>query len=600
MKEKDRREEVKNWMPQLISIPIGLFHLSGGEKWGCMFVSDKCMEILECSMADFLDRLMEIEVVSLMEIPEKTVGMLLEKMKRTHESGAFVGIRRNTEGSIQYIRGNLSVSLSADGRLRIYGQITDATKIKEQANYRRTIEEEKEQIYQIIARHSNRILYGYDLKSRTTSPWDKVNKEKDVLSHLYGNSYSHDEVEKNPFILPGSVEQVRKFFTAIHEGIPSGESKIHLRLKDGEPRWYHFMYSTLFSDNQPQKALISIMDITELHEQELAYLRYVQTINEGADGQLLYLESDLTDDRIDRLAGKLISSDKWDFDGSHTEFGRMVMERKFGFREAAKASAYFSCENLLNLYSRGEKQLKSEWEVSTKDGSWHWLEIETVLLGDPYNGHIKAFFSIRDFTEERKKRMDILRCAQVDGMTGLLRKSVGEERISQLLSTDRDKGGILILMDLDDLKGINDSLGHKQGDAAIIGIADALKSHFRRDDILVRCGGDEFIAFLPGAAQSAEAVETAIVSLLQKLSAIPIGEHKERTIHCSIGCAVEKEGDSYDTLFKRADTALYQVKRNGKNNYAFFDPAMLEENYRFKQSPAVFATDGSRVEKRGQ
>ena len=607
----DEREKnmnlVKSRVPELIAIPIGLFHLNKGDRWGCMFVSDKCMEILECTMADFLDKLMEIEIVSLMDTPEKTVGMLLEKMKRTRESGAFVGMRENNAGELQYIRGNLSVSMSADGRLRVYGQITDYTASYRQENkdqktegpekeevqvqqeiQREQTREQKEQIYQIVAGHSNRILYGYDLRTRTTRPWDKMNKEKDILSHLYENSYSQEEVPNNPFVLPDSIEEVKNFFASIHQGIPSGECKIHLRLENGEPRWYHFKYSSLYAGGEPETALISIMDITELHEQELAYRRYVQALDGGADGLLMYIESDLTDDRIEKLAGQMLSGGERNVQCSHTDFGRMLLEVKFTFEEDMKANQYFSCRNLLKLYTQGEKQLKSEWEVRFKDGTMHWLEIQIVLMDDPYNGHVKAFFSMRDFTEERKERIAILRRAELDAMTGLFRKGAGEEKIRQCLAQSTGKGGILLTIDLDDLKGINDSLGHKQGDAAIIGIAETLKNHFRKDDILVRSGGDEFVVYLPGAGGSAGPVERAIVSLLQKLAGTFIGEKRERSIHCSIGCAVEKPGkDSYDTLFKRADIALYHVKRNGKNNYAFYEPAMLEADYQFKLNQAV-------------
>jgi len=89
--------------------------------------------------------------------------------------------------------------------------------------------------------------------------------------------------------------------------------------------------------------------------------------------------------------------------------------------------------------------------------------------------------------------------------------------------------------------------------------------------------------FLPGAGNNAASIELSLEGLLRKLSAIFLGDHDERSIHCSIGCAVElPETDTFDSLFQRADMALYHVKRNGKNNVAFFVPEMLESDYRFK------------------
>ncbi len=124
---------MNNWIPKAISIPNGLFHLnlSGDEKWGCIFVSEKCGEILDCSPINFLEKLQAVSILSLAEMPEKTVGMLLEKMKRTRESCSFVGVIEEQNNKVKYLRGTLGASPSADGRLRVYGHIIDLTEMKE-------------------------------------------------------------------------------------------------------------------------------------------------------------------------------------------------------------------------------------------------------------------------------------------------------------------------------------------------------------------------------------------------------------------------------------------------------------------------------------
>ena len=78
-------------------------------------------------------------------------------------------------------------------------------------------------------------------------------------------------------------------------------------------------------------------------------------------------------------------------------------------------------------------------------------------------------------------------------------------------------------------------------------------------------GGDEFIVYLPKAGKNVDSVEHSLESLLSKLASTYIDENNERTIHCSIGCAAETaEDDNFESLYKRADIALYHVKRNGK------------------------------------
>ncbi len=117
----------KDWFVKMISFPVGLFHLSGDGNWGALYMSEKCMEVLGCTRLDFIENLMNIELLSMSDIPEKTVGMRMEKMKRMEGSAAFVGVRQKEDGTKQYIRGSLESYPSLDGRTRIYGQIMDVT-----------------------------------------------------------------------------------------------------------------------------------------------------------------------------------------------------------------------------------------------------------------------------------------------------------------------------------------------------------------------------------------------------------------------------------------------------------------------------------------
>lgn len=170
-----------------------------------------------------------------------------------------------------------------------------------------------------------------------------------------------------------------------------------------------------------------------------------------------------------------------------------------------------------------------------------------------------------------------------DLMTGLLNRISAENQICNFINSNHDYG-ILLLIDLDDLKGINDTYGHEEGDKAIVGIADTLKKTFKESDVIGRLGGDEFIAYLPGAAKHVDDVCRKLSSLLQELAKISVGGNAKRSIHCSIGCAVqETSNNKFDLLYKEADTALYQVKRNGKNHFLFYLPEMNQEDYQFQK-----------------
>lgn len=476
------------------------------------------------------------------------------------------------------------------GYIHFLTDVTHEHTLMEQLRLRMEAELQKErEVFQIVAQHSDRTLYAYDLATGITRPWDTANADKDILRHLYTGNYSDDALAKNSAVLPESRMDVQQFFSDIHSGVPSGTLNLHIRLADGTLRWYHFYYTSIFSNGSPVTALISVEDTTDRHEQEIIYQRHIQEVAKHREDSLIYLEVCLFSQRVEKASGSLINGQEADvMSVPYSEFGSHFLDPYFRFEAPEESSTYFSLEHLTDAYQRGERELHNTWKVCFNDDTTHWLDSEIIMLADPFNDHVKAFIRVSDITESHQAQLTILNHANNDSMTGLLRRGAGELRIREHLSAHQKPGGILLALDLDDLKGLNDTLGHTSGDEAIIGIATTLKEHFRTNDILIRAGGDEFLVFLPGAAKAIHSIELSVASLLRKLSAVAVGENGERTIHCSIGCAVElPDTDTFESLYQRADIALYHVKRNGKNNYAFFEPEMLEDNYRFRVRQAI-------------
>lgn len=444
-----------------------------------------------------------------------------------------------------------------------------------------------EQIFSIAAQHSNRTLCYYDLEKRRFRPWSQDSPEQTVFPHLFMNSFEESNVATDKYILPESIPHMLQMFKDIHSGKPSGESHIHVKMPDGELRWFHFKFSCIEEKGTLVTALISFEDVTRQHEKDIAYLRQTQAIGEHAENHLSYIEVDLTTDIIE----KHIDSAQWN--GRFTAGFSYSESIKKGFADyigqnKMTAEEYYSPASLLKKFEEKNCDFEDVWEIKPENRDALWVQIHVELLMDSLSEHIKMFAHMTDITAIQQAQLAISHRADYDAMTGLLRRGSGIEQIKQRLSSPAEAGGVLILLDLDDLKGINDTLGHAQGDRAIAGISETLTGHFRKDDILVRLGGDEFMVFLGGAAQSVSSVALAMSNLLKKLAGISIGENGERCIHCSAGCAVQLAGEEdFDALYRRADIALYHVKRNGKNNFSFFEPEMLLADYQFKMNAAA-------------
>lgn len=166
--------------------------------------------------------------------------------------------------------------------------------------------------------------------------------------------------------------------------------------------------------------------------------------------------------------------------------------------------------------------------------------------------------------------------AMHDPLTGLPNRIMAQCNFDEIYQDVRAHKQLLgiIFIDLDNLKPINDSLGHQAGDQILKEVALRLLSYTKQVDRVCRYGGDEFIVFLPHI-QSAEDVSQASLEILQLVSENYLYRNIEIFCTCSIGIALApQDGDDLDTLIKKADIAMYHSKDSGRNSFRFFNPAI--------------------------
>jgi diguanylate cyclase (GGDEF)-like protein len=182
-----------------------------------------------------------------------------------------------------------------------------------------------------------------------------------------------------------------------------------------------------------------------------------------------------------------------------------------------------------------------------------------------------------DVTESEKAQEQIRKMARFDGLTGLTNRSMFTARLIEAFEKYQTghQAFNLLLLDLDQFKGVNDSLGHPAGDALLKQVSERLMGCVRQNDVVARFGGDEFaiLQFFRGDAREASA---ALAERLQQAIIRPYDvDGDEVVIGTSIGIAVAPvDGDGPDQLMKNADLALYRAKAAGRNCYEFFNVSM--------------------------
>jgi diguanylate cyclase (GGDEF)-like protein/PAS domain S-box-containing protein len=186
--------------------------------------------------------------------------------------------------------------------------------------------------------------------------------------------------------------------------------------------------------------------------------------------------------------------------------------------------------------------------------------------------------SIGDITELSQIKQQLQIEATHDHLTGLPNRKLFYDRflIAQAFAQRYRKHLAILSLDLDNFKEVNDTLGHDAGDQVLIEVAKRLTTVLRKVDTIARFGGDEFVLLLSEIKQRENVVEVTQKIMRSFQSAIQIDDH-EFFLSASIGIALyPDDGDYASDLIKKSDKALYYVKRNGRNNFCFYDD--LPEN----------------------
>ena len=160
--------------------------------------------------------------------------------------------------------------------------------------------------------------------------------------------------------------------------------------------------------------------------------------------------------------------------------------------------------------------------------------------------------------------------ADTDLLTDLNNKMATERKIREYMEKYPDKQGVLFVLDVDNFKKINDTMGHAFGDEVLRSLAVRLQSMFRATDIVGRTGGDEFMVFLKDIREISM-IEREGKKIEQFFHQFEVGEYVKYSVTASVGAAVfPGDGKSFEELYKAADNALYVSKRHGKNQLSFY------------------------------
>ena len=350
-----------------------------------------------------------------------------------------------------------------------------------------------------------------------------------------------------------------------YEAISKGDAHVfddEFVKKDGSRFWCR-VYCRAIDPVHPESAVFVFTDITEQKraEQELLASR----------------------DRLD-LVIKASQGGIWDWDiASNATFYSARFKEILGYPADADFSTLFHLLDRLHpeerermlaaqeLHLRKREPFDHEYRMRRADGSYVWVQGRGQAVWDESGQPVRFVGSIIDITEHKQQEEQIHRLAQHDPLTGLPNRRMLGDRLHQALGharRNKDKLAVMLL-DLDGFKMINDTFGHKTGDAVLIDVAHRLRACIRSTDTVARYGGDEFVFVLEGQHTREDSAKLAekILKMLHQPVVIADGRF---SVGASIGIAIyPTDADDAEGLLKMADNAMYRAKQAGHNSYLF-------------------------------
>ena len=541
-----------NEEPCLDRIPCGILKLKTDEDLTILYSNQAIKELFQ-TPASLKDMVCESEYPELLaeicsHLTGQTVSFELEFKAKMQKNCVWCSLQLNYIPEEEIL----------------YCAISDITCMKKFQEHLRIREEQ----YRLGRQHFRCLVSIYDIPSRTLSPSPEFSR---TFPFPYTQPLSPEFLIENGIVHRESVTDLLDFYQNMERGVPEGKCITRLKTGSGDYHWFSTHYSLVCTEDQrPLRGIISYQDITDQYEKELAYQKWMEYMREQKKDCIGYYEYNLKFDLFEEIIGEMTQTMPEYVTNSFSSIMSFIAEHHIFEEDREMFLKFFNKNQLLYHYYRGNRSLRLEHRRLRPDGSVYWGLGLVQIVSDPYTDTIKAFILIKDIDASKREALTLQELSKQDSLTGLLNRATAIHAIRNTLKNSQGHH-ILIMLDIDRFKQLNDNYGHQFGDKALHRAASRLKSALRRDDIFGRLGGDEFIILLKDVAYSMD-----LYARLENLCSL-IGSALEPEAHISgsLGTAAYPEdGTVFEELYEKADIALYHAKKHGRSQYAVYEPGM--------------------------
>jgi len=345
-------------------------------------------------------------------------------------------------------------------------------------------------------------------------------------------------------------------------GMMEGDARV--RRKDGTGLWCRVLARAVdASEPEGGSIIFAFTDVDQRVAAEQALQESVEKLQLAVDAaDLYYWEWDAATDRL-----------HWGRNPSALPGAPRGGEQKWSeFTQLIHPEDRERCDALHRAALERGQSFANEYRLVGHDGQLLWIAARGVPMREA-SGKVHRMIGVsQDITERKRQEEEVRFLAYHDSLTGMPNRRLLDDRLKQAvyLAQRRDTKVAVMLIDLDDFKQVNDSVGHRAGDAVLREVAQRLAGCVRKADTLARHGGDEFVVVIPDLQLEADC-QIVAEKILHALTPEFQADGRHFNLGASIGISIfpSDAGDG-DALLRNADAAMYRAKQLGKNNYRFY------------------------------
>lgn len=412
-------------------------------------------------------------------------------------------------------------------------------------------------IEMILQQTSDRI-FEYDMvnDSLVLDSWN--DHPKIMLNHFLSNLHNYN------FVLREHEQLLKDNFNLLI----NGENKVVFdailpAIGKNNKTWYHISMIQLVEN---QKAIGTLRNSTKEMEEYNVLLQDQMFRNSVYSNALAMFSINMKNKKlvIFQKNGKYSNAFDADYDNDLVSYIASHAHKN----DKEKVKKFFNYENIQNIYLGNIRRNKIEYRYFDEiKNDYIWIRFKVQFEHQSSNNEILMIAYANDINDEKNAQMEIEYKARRDGLTGLYNRQTFNQYVNDYLSLEYEYVDYCayMIVDLDNFKDINDTLGHSLGDIAIQKTAQVLDELFNDRSYVGRYGGDEFVIFIY-QQESYAVIESKAKKALELISQIEIQD--DHVITASLGITFVKDEKSNKELFNKCDEALYFSKKHGKNRYS--------------------------------